>query len=298
MLNVGGLEPIAHRDLAQLLVGIAGSGRYRFVEWPPEKKAIDIGDFYADSTRIGRTLGWNRTSPWPTGCAGRSTSTASTSIATCPRQPLPRRCDRLQRRSVPRSSPPRGRGRRAGSDRPRDGARMGTSSGRKWRRSNRSSRLRAAHRSPSAQAAERMRSRCCCARPVSARTTSDRAGRHGRLHRARRDCRRRSPDHRRRRRRDADHRPAACAAAVGSRTRAIVPVHLYGQPADMPALAAIAARHNLAIVEDCCQAHLATCGGTAVGTYGGRRSASPTKILARSATAERRSPTTPPWLSA
>jgi UDP-glucose 4-epimerase len=58
VLNVGGLEPIAHRDLVQLLVGVAGSGRYRFVEWPPEKKAIDIGDFYADSTRIGRTLGW------------------------------------------------------------------------------------------------------------------------------------------------------------------------------------------------------------------------------------------------
>jgi UDP-glucose 4-epimerase len=58
VLNVGGLEPISHRELVQLLVGIAGSGRYRFVEWPPEKKAIDIGDFYADSTRIGRTLGW------------------------------------------------------------------------------------------------------------------------------------------------------------------------------------------------------------------------------------------------
>ncbi len=58
VLNVGGLEPIAHRDLVQLLVSIAGSGRFRFVEWPPEKKAIDIGDFYADSTRIGRTLGW------------------------------------------------------------------------------------------------------------------------------------------------------------------------------------------------------------------------------------------------
>src|SRR5512145_189052 len=58
VLNVGGLEPIAHRDLVQLLVGIAGSGRYQFVEWPPEKKAIDIGDFYADSTRIRQTLGW------------------------------------------------------------------------------------------------------------------------------------------------------------------------------------------------------------------------------------------------
>ena len=61
VLNVGGLEPIAHRDLVQLLVGIAGSGRYQFVEWPPEKKAIDIGDFYADSTRIERTLGWKPT---------------------------------------------------------------------------------------------------------------------------------------------------------------------------------------------------------------------------------------------
>ena len=58
VLNVGGQQPIAHRDLVQMLVQIAGSGRYRFVEWPPEKKAIDIGDFYADSTRIRQTLGW------------------------------------------------------------------------------------------------------------------------------------------------------------------------------------------------------------------------------------------------
>lgn len=75
--------------------------------------------------------------------------------------------------------------------------------------------------------------------------------------------------------------PEACAAAVGSRTRAIVPVHLYGQPADMPALAAIASRNNLAIVEDCCQAHLATCAGTPVGTFGvgGAFSFYPTKNL-------------------
>ena len=58
VLNVGGLEPIAHRDLVQLLVRLAGSGRHRFVDWPPEKKAIDIGDFYADSTKIKHTLGW------------------------------------------------------------------------------------------------------------------------------------------------------------------------------------------------------------------------------------------------
>ena len=75
--------------------------------------------------------------------------------------------------------------------------------------------------------------------------------------------------------------PAACAAAVGSRTRAIVPVHLYGQPADMSALTAIASRNRLAIIEDCCQAHLATCGGAPVGTFGvgGAFSFYPTKNL-------------------
>jgi UDP-glucose 4-epimerase len=58
VFNVGGAQPTAHRDLAELLIAVAGSGRYRFVEWPPEKKAIDIGDFYADSSLIARTLGW------------------------------------------------------------------------------------------------------------------------------------------------------------------------------------------------------------------------------------------------
>jgi dTDP-3-amino-3,4,6-trideoxy-alpha-D-glucose transaminase len=62
--------------------------------------------------------------------------------------------------------------------------------------------------------------------------------------------------------------PAAAAAAVTRRTRAIVPVHLYGQPADMPALMEVARRHHLAVVEDCCQAHLATCGGRPVGSFG------------------------------
>jgi dTDP-4-amino-4,6-dideoxygalactose transaminase len=60
--------------------------------------------------------------------------------------------------------------------------------------------------------------------------------------------------------------PNACLAAVTTRTRAIVPVHLYGQPADMDAIGSIATRHSLAIVEDCCQAHLATASGSAVGT--------------------------------
>jgi len=75
--------------------------------------------------------------------------------------------------------------------------------------------------------------------------------------------------------------PAACAAAITSRTRAIVPVHLYGQAADMSALTAVAARQHLAIIEDCCQAHLATWRGTPVGTFGvgGAFSFYPTKNL-------------------
>ena len=69
--------------------------------------------------------------------------------------------------------------------------------------------------------------------------------------------------------------------AITARTKAILPVHLYGQAADMAALAAVAARHHLAIVEDCCQAHLATAGGRPVGTIGvaGAFSFYPTKNL-------------------
>jgi dTDP-3-amino-3,4,6-trideoxy-alpha-D-glucose transaminase len=75
--------------------------------------------------------------------------------------------------------------------------------------------------------------------------------------------------------------PQACAAAITTRTRAIVPVHLYGQPADLDALFAIATRHNLAVVEDCCQAHAATAAGVPVGTRGagGAFSFYPTKNL-------------------
>lgn len=76
--------------------------------------------------------------------------------------------------------------------------------------------------------------------------------------------------------------PDACAAAVTSRTRAIVPVHLYGQAASMDAIRRVASRHSLAIVEDCCQAHLATEQDVAIGTRADAAAFSfyPTKNLA------------------
>jgi UDP-glucose 4-epimerase len=63
VFNVGGDVPISHRALVQLLVEVAGSGTVRFVDWPPEKKRIDIGSFYSDSTRFRTTTGWAPTVP-------------------------------------------------------------------------------------------------------------------------------------------------------------------------------------------------------------------------------------------
>ena len=62
--------------------------------------------------------------------------------------------------------------------------------------------------------------------------------------------------------------PRLVEAAITSRTKALMPVHLYGQPADMKPLEAIAARHNLALVEDAAQSHVATVDGRAVGSIG------------------------------
>ena len=75
--------------------------------------------------------------------------------------------------------------------------------------------------------------------------------------------------------------PTAIERAITPRTRALLPVHLYGQPADMHAIEAIAHRHNLAIVEDAAQAHAATSDGRPVGTIGvaGAISFYPTKNL-------------------
>jgi len=56
--NLGGDEPTALLELAGLLVELAGRGRVRLVPFPEERKKIDIGDFYADASKIKRALGW------------------------------------------------------------------------------------------------------------------------------------------------------------------------------------------------------------------------------------------------
>jgi perosamine synthetase len=63
---------------------------------------------------------------------------------------------------------------------------------------------------------------------------------------------------------DAD----AIEARITERTRAILPVHLYGQPCDMAAIMEVAGRHKLIVVEDACQAHGATFEGQPVGSFG------------------------------
>ncbi|MFA9461750.1 DegT/DnrJ/EryC1/StrS family aminotransferase [Thiohalorhabdus sp. Cl-TMA] len=62
--------------------------------------------------------------------------------------------------------------------------------------------------------------------------------------------------------------PEAVAAAVSKRTRALLPVHLFGQPVDMEALDAVAAKHGLAVIEDCAQSFGAARQGRTTGAWG------------------------------
>jgi dTDP-4-amino-4,6-dideoxygalactose transaminase len=62
--------------------------------------------------------------------------------------------------------------------------------------------------------------------------------------------------------------PAKIEAAITPRTKAIVPVHLYGQPADMDPILAVARRHNLVVIEDAAQAHGGEYKGKRVGSIG------------------------------
>lgn len=62
--------------------------------------------------------------------------------------------------------------------------------------------------------------------------------------------------------------PAKIEAKITPRTRAIIPVHILGLPANMPQILAIAKKHNLVVIEDACQAHLAEINHQKVGTFG------------------------------
>ena len=75
--------------------------------------------------------------------------------------------------------------------------------------------------------------------------------------------------------------PAGLPEVVTARTRAIVPVHIYGRPADLTAIQDFCSRHSLALVEDASQAHGARFDGTRVGAFGdvGVFSCYPTKNL-------------------
>jgi UDP-glucose 4-epimerase len=58
VFNVGALEPVSLRELAELLIEAAGTGTYELVPFPPERKAIDIGSIYVDDRKIRRVLKW------------------------------------------------------------------------------------------------------------------------------------------------------------------------------------------------------------------------------------------------
>jgi len=59
VFNLGHAEHINLRELAALLVEINGSGNFELVPFPGDRKAIDIGDYYADFRKIDKLLGWS-----------------------------------------------------------------------------------------------------------------------------------------------------------------------------------------------------------------------------------------------
>jgi UDP-glucose 4-epimerase len=69
VFNVGGAEVVTLEELAELLVELNGSGAFTRCLFPPERKRIDIGDYYADSRLIQETLGWKAQVPLREGLA-------------------------------------------------------------------------------------------------------------------------------------------------------------------------------------------------------------------------------------
>jgi UDP-glucose 4-epimerase len=58
VMNLGAEPPVSLLELVDILINVAGRGSYRIVPFPEERKRIDIGDFYADTTRAREVLGW------------------------------------------------------------------------------------------------------------------------------------------------------------------------------------------------------------------------------------------------
>lgn len=58
IFNTGGDGPISLKELAELIIGVNGEGAYEIKPFPPDRKAIDIDDYYADYSRIQSCLGW------------------------------------------------------------------------------------------------------------------------------------------------------------------------------------------------------------------------------------------------
>jgi dTDP-4-amino-4,6-dideoxygalactose transaminase len=88
--------------------------------------------------------------------------------------------------------------------------------------------------------------------------------------------------------------PAKIEARITKKTKAVIPVHIFGQPADIKAVRDICDRHKLHLIEDCAQSHFATVGGLKTGTFGiaGTFSFYPGRTSAPTATAGPSSPTT------
>ena len=61
VFNVGAIEPTSLREVTQLLIEIAGTGSYRVLPFPPERKAIDVGSIWVDDRKLRRVLKWHPT---------------------------------------------------------------------------------------------------------------------------------------------------------------------------------------------------------------------------------------------
>jgi len=59
--NLGSMEPVSVRQIAEMVIEIAGSGSLRLIAWPEDKKAIEIGDYYSSYEKIKRDLAWKPT---------------------------------------------------------------------------------------------------------------------------------------------------------------------------------------------------------------------------------------------